>query len=170
MQFVPSENGSTYETDAPNWLSAPERQSFRIAITADALKRRIGRSLRWQLGQLYGIVGPGAINARFVYKGLKRRMYVSENHDADGDKLALTWRPANDFRFDGNPFSGEPVSYPAPENSLFVVYLSPNEMCDEFPNIDGWIEHWAWIDADPQDPARPVQWAERYDCCVWQAD
>ena len=84
-------------------------------------------------------------------------------------KLVITWAAKRDAYFAGDPFNGRLEYSPAPENRVFAVYVSPNEMLDEFPSIAGWAEHWTWIAADPGTPGAPIDWRTRYDRRIWTA-
>lgn len=162
-------SASVYRTDTVNWLGLPEVDSLSIAITTSELQRSMARGLRWPLGQLYGIVGPGAIFTRYVFQGLQRPMYVGNDRGADRDKLALVWSPSHDVRLEGPAESPRLEKHPAPLGRVFVTYISPNRMNERFPDIHGWIEHWTWVDEDPANRGRPVDWNRRYDACVWES-
>jgi predicted anti-sigma-YlaC factor YlaD len=167
VDLIRHEEGSVYQTAAPNWLSTPGRTELNIAITPSALKRRMNRGFHWQLGQLYGIIGPGAISADLVFQGLRRRMFVADDPSADAEKLAVVWQPKSDFCMEGDPFDPHLATSPAPDNSVFVTYLSPNRMTAAFSNVDAWIEHWAWVDEDPVEKGHPIEWRDRYESCAW---
>lgn len=57
----------------------------------------------------------------------------------------------------------------APANRVFVVYISPNEMLSQFPDVYGWAEHWAWVAADPSLKGAPIDWETRYDEKIWSS-
>lgn len=159
--------------DAPNWNESPGKSHLQYAVANGAIKRRGLRGVRWQLGQMYGVLATGLIFAKFVFKGLQRPMLVDGNGNADQDKFALTWDADRDAKLAGDPFSPTFDYVGAPENSVFVVLASPNTMHDEFPDVDAWIERWAWVDGDPNNKGAPinaiVEEDSRYADCVWRA-
>lgn len=170
MEFVSSPHGGYYATDCANFLSKPNVDCLRVAITNKKLLLRLGRGQRVQLGQLYGVIGPGAILASSAHRGLNRGMMVGEDDKAHLEKYALILNAKNDAKLVGDVF--DPANFErvaAPANTVFCVYLSLNKMTEEYPEIDCWIEHWTWIGTDTEDTLLPVDWKNRYDeACFWK--
>ena len=119
------------------------------------------------IGQMYGVVGPGLIMAQHVFQGLKRDMLVRDDDHADIKKLAVTWSALRDAVFVGDTFDGKLAYMDAPVGSVFAVYISVNEMLEDYPDIYGWAEHWTWIAADPARPGAPIDSRGRSDCQLW---
>lgn len=165
LEFVREPGGAIWVAEAPDWINSSS--PLKIGISQDAIKIRVQRGLRHMVGQLYGVLGPGLILAQHVFQGLKRDMYVRNDSHADVKKLAITWAHPRDAFFAGDPFAARLEYLPAPENRVFGVYVSPNEMIEEFPSILGWAEHWTWIAADPNTAAAPFGWAQRYEKRLW---
>lgn len=156
-------------TDAINWTGDGLGDSKKIGISPEAIIARADRGLRRQIGQMYGVVGPGLIMAQHVFRGLRRGMLVRGDDEAAAKKLAITWAAKRDATFAGDRFDGRLEYVSAPENCVFAVYVSPNEMLETYPDIYGWAEHWTWIAADPELSGAPVDWRNRYDSRVWPA-
>ena len=166
MEFIREPGGEVWAAEAPNW-TGDSRQILKIAITSDAIKRRAQHGFRHMVGQLYGVLGPGLILAHHVFQGLKREAYVRDDSLAGEKKLVVTWTAPRDAFFAGDRFQGRLEYLPAPENSVFAVYVSPNEMIDDYPSIFGWAEHWTWLAADPETVGAPINWRTRYDRMIW---
>ena len=130
----------------------------------------MGRGQRTQLGQLYGVIGTGAILATSAHKGLNRGMMVGDDGDAHLEKFALILCPQHDAMLADERFDPASIErFSAPENTVFCIYLSVNKMLDEYPEVDCWIEHWTWVGADASNSSMPVDYQNRYDeHCFWK--
>jgi hypothetical protein len=166
VEFIKEPGGEVWIAEAPNWVDDSE-PPLKIAVTLDAIRLRGARGFRHLIGQMYGVLGPGLILAEHVFQGLKREAYVRDDSHAAEKKLAITWAHPQDAYFAGDPFDGRLEYHGAPENRVFAVYVSPNEMIDTFPSIFGWAEHWTWIAADPKTVGAPINWDTRYDRRLW---
>ncbi len=166
MKLVQQPGASVWVADAPDWTNSG-KSHLSIAIDLRSIADRAARGLSWQLGQLYGVVGTGLIMTRHVFQGLKRDMYVRMDTDAASKKLVATWPAHRDAELVGDPQNPQLRYVGRPNNRIFVVYISPNEMLTDFPDIDGWAEHWAWIVSDPLKIDHPIDWNARYDKKVW---
>ena len=142
---------------------------LKIGITNDAIATRASRGLSWQVGQMYGVLGPGLIFAKHVFQGLKRGMYVRNDTQADAKKLAVSWDANEDAQWVGGPHDGTIEFCPSPDGSVFVVYISPNQMIQQFPDIYGWAEHWTWVAGDPSVPGAPIESETRYETRLWSS-
>lgn len=166
LTFMQQPGGGAWVAEAVNW-EEDDRPHLNIGITKAAILARSARGQRWILGQMYKVVGTGMILAKHVFRGLRRDMLVGDDDTADKKKLAITWVSPRDAKLTG-PASACQVEYEeAPEGCVFVVYVSPNEMLKDFPNIYGWAEHWAWLPADSNLPGAPIDWETRYDSRIW---
>lgn len=168
LQFVRQPGGGVWIAEAPNWAGISGRTELNIGIAPGAVAARQERGQRWQIGQMYWVVGTGLISANHVFRGLRREMYVGDDKDADEKKLAVSWASPHDARAVGDSFGAiQPEYHPAPAGCAFVVYISINKMLGKFPDVYGWAEHWTWVDGDPGSPGAPVEWQERYEERVW---
>lgn len=80
-----------------------------------------------------------------------------------------TWAAPRDAKLVGDEFNPSLQYFDAPANGVFAVYISPNEMLTDFPDIYGWAEHWAWIAADPTVSGAPIEWNSRFDAKIWSS-
>jgi len=168
VELLKQPGSHVWVADAPDWTGS-SKSHLRIAVYLPTIVGRAERGLSWQLGQMYGVVGTGLIMTRHVFQGLKRDMYVRDDKDAASKKLVATWAASRDAEIVGDRSNPHLNYVPAPENRVFGVYISPNEMLTDYPDIDGWAEHWAWIAADPDCPGAPIDWNFRYDKKVWSS-
>lgn len=130
----------------------------------------MAQGVRWYLGQMFGVMGPGLILARHVFKGLRREMFVGDDKRAASDKLALSWRPERDARLAGPKENPILEFNDAPKDRVFVVYISLNQMLGDFPDIYGWAEHWAWVQQSAELPEAPVEYEVRFDNRLWSRE
>jgi hypothetical protein len=168
---VQTPTGPAWATaDAPDWTGrSPAGSAVKIAITKSRIAALASRGQRTILGQWYGIVQPGLILTQHVFEGLKRGMLVDHDGRADMKKLAFTWAAKRDATLVGPAHDARVEFCDAPKDRVFVVYVSPNEMLEQYPDIAGWAEHWAWVAANPSLPAAPVDSDSRYDRRLWSA-
>lgn len=166
MNLQKQPGGHVWVAEAPNWTGS-DAPHLNIGIHPQTIIFDAGHGLSWKLGQMYGVLGPGLIMAQHVFRGLKRRMYVGEDKNAAAKNLVATWAPLRDAQLVGDRFNSVLQYVVAPTGRVFAVYIVPNEMLTEFPDIYGWTEHWAWIAADPDMPGAPIDWKTRYDAKVW---
>jgi len=166
LELIKELGGAIWVAEAPDWVNGGT-QPLRIGIAQDDIQLRAGRGLRYMVGQLYGVLGPGLIFAEHVYRGLKRDMLVRGDSHADVNKLAVTWAATRDARFVGAPEDGRLEYLEAPASRVFGVYVSPNKMLDAYPSIFGWAEHWTWLPADPNVTGAPLDYATRFEEELW---
>ena len=172
MKLHEQPGGHVLVAEAPVWdNSSPTlngRNHLLLGRMPYAVLRDTDLGFTWYLGQLYGVVCPGLIFAQHLFEGLKRDMMVEDDENAAAKKLAATWSQPRDARLIGSdPFNMKLEYYPAEQNRIFCVYISRNEMLEEFPHIFGWREHWTWIAADPTVPGAPIDYGTRYDRQLW---
>jgi hypothetical protein len=96
-------------------------------------------------------------------------MMIDDNRDAASEMLAASWPQSRDALLVGDPYRPALKYLDAPKNCVFVVAISRNERLKDFPQIYGWMEHWTWIAADPEETGAPVDWKTRYDERIWTA-
>jgi hypothetical protein len=165
--------GHVYIAEAPLWQDSHPSQNGRdhllVGISPLTLRLQAQRGLSTAIGQLFGVVIPGLILTKYLFRGLKRPMMVRDDATADNKKMAATWANPQDARFVGSKQDSQLECTAAPVGRVFVVYLSPNLMIEDFPDIYGWAEHWTWISADPTLDGAPIEWDRRYDHRLWTA-
>ena len=167
MELLEQPGGLVRYAEAIDWTSQSPTGVLLIGITNEAIAARARRGLRHLLGQMYGVVGPGMIMAQHVFQGLQRHMYVRDDEEADSEKLAVSWSARRDAILAGDRSDPNLEYQAAPENRVFVVYVSINRSLDQFPDIYGWAEHWTWIANDPNLPGAPIDWETRYTRKLW---
>ena len=170
LTLITQPGGRVWVAEAINWTGQGAGEVLPIGINTQAIVARAGRGLRHALGQMYGVVGPGMIFAEYVFRGLRRDMYVREDREAARKKLAVTWNARRDAVLGGDKINPTLVYMEAPADRVFVVYVSPNESSTKYPDIFGWAEHWAWVSRDPDLPGAPIDWSTRYDEKIWSKD
>jgi len=133
-----------------------------FGIFQDDLRKRYDRGQNSALAQLDGIVVPGLILARHIFRGLKRPLYDDGSMEADTQKLVHSWRPNYDFDW-LDPF-GRPRKLAPVKNCVFVVLITKNERhLDKYPEVFGWIDRWNWVYEDLNLPEAPLNWSSRYE-------
>jgi hypothetical protein len=141
-----------------------------LAIRAQDLKRLWQRGQRFAIIQLYKLVIPGIILSKHIFQGLRRPLLTDGLPNADKTKWIYSRRPQFDW-MPSEPTDGgadRSARTSAPEGKVFVVIVSPNERHQaEFPMVDGWLDHWNWVQQDDGLAEAPSNWLERYDRKVW---
>ena len=160
MAILEQKGGTVFTVKAHDWRDV--EQTVILGIPMQQVRTRAGRGLRHMLGQMYGIIEPEIITADHIFQGLNRAMCVNGDNKADAEKFAYCWTPKFDYVLFGDRFSPTLQHRSAPEKTVFVTLISPNEDLTNYPDIAGWIEHWSWVDACPQDSSKPIEHDERY--------
>jgi hypothetical protein len=172
-EFLSQPGGNVYVVEAPVWESSvPElvrRDHLLLGITPKTLKAHAAMGLSVRIGQLYGVVTPGIIFTKYLFRGLKRGMMVGASGGVDSQKLAASWDQPRDAFLGGDPQNVILKFRDAPPGSVFVVYISKNEVLKDFPAIYGWLEHWTWVASDPNTLGAPVDYKTRYEEVLWVA-
>ena len=120
------------------------------------------------VAQLYGLVADGISRTKHIFKGVKRPLLTDGNMDGDKAILVYARKPAFDCAWRGTQFDGLVERLDPPQGCVFVVYVTPNHRHkSQFDEIDGWINHWTWIDEDQALPEAPTDWVGRYLSRVW---
>ena len=147
-------------------------QEGQLAIRTSDLKQLMQRNQATAIVQLYKLVIPGLVLTKHIFQGLNRPLFCDGKPDGDKAKLIYTRRPGLDFY--ATPKAGiahdyDAVRKPAPLGRTFAVIVSPiqDQHREDYPDIDGWIEHWYWTAADARLPDAPVDWIDRYGKKIW---
>jgi hypothetical protein len=99
-------------------------------------------------------------------------MRASDMH-GDANFFAYSWRPDHDFVWEGSQFDGYPVKKKPPSGIVFVVLVHLFKTPEDGPNhglVSGSIEHWSWVNGDPELRFAPIEWEERYEDHLWSRD
>jgi hypothetical protein len=137
VELLKQPGAHVWVADAPNWTDDRTRTHLTIAVSLEGIQSRADRGISWALGQMYGVLATGLILAEHVFEGLRRDMFVREDMNAAKRKLAVSWAAKRDAELIGDKFAPTLRFVEAPVNRVFVVYISPNEMLTEFPDIHG---------------------------------
>lgn len=139
-----------------------------LAMLASDLKALGSRGQSTLIAQAYGLIAEGLILTKHVFQGLQRPLRTDGNGSADREKLVYSRKPSFDYAWRGDGATGKHVRLDAPPARVFAVYVSPNvRHREDFQKIDGWINHWAWIDEDAVLSEAPKEWVDRYDSKLW---
>jgi hypothetical protein len=140
-----------------------------FAIRASVVDFMADRGLGTKFVQFYNLVMPQLIDAKYIFQGLRRRLYNDDQQDGDKEKLIYTWRPKKDYhweREEGKP--GKCVTLDARPGFVFAVIASPNLRAGpEYKDVACFIEAWNWLEEDSASPGAPVEWVDRYDQRLW---
>lgn len=119
------------------------------------------------IAQFFKLVLPGIILTKHVFRGLQRPLLADADNQADEKKLIYTRKPAYDYVWD-DARSGSVMQLDAPAGGVFAVHITPNvKHREQYPEIAGWIDHWAWIEEDAGLPEAPTGWVDRYNEKLW---
>lgn len=56
-----------------------------------------------------------------------------------------------------------------PPNKVFVAWVAPNvDFIGQYPDVVGWIDHWAWVKSDARNPLYPVEFDGRFVEKLWE--
>jgi len=127
---------------------------------------RLGRlGLGTLLAQYRGIVNTGLIITQHAFQGVKRELFFDGSTHSDKDIVAYAWKHGWDYEFRGDPFNDPPTRLMPPSGKVFVVLISP--VTDGRQDIEGYIDHWSWVDESTDLPGAPVGWRDRYERRLW---
>ena len=162
--IIRTRNDQSYiEVDGP--LFGEGEGKFWIATSS--LGEYCKRGQTTSLAQFYRLVMPGLILTRHIFEGLSRPLYCDGQMSGDASKFVFTRKPAWDFFWVGGG-NGHIVQKRAPEGAVFVVILSINKNhLTEYPEVNGWIERWNWVDEDSGLEEAPEGWVDRYSDLIW---
>jgi hypothetical protein len=136
-----------------------------LAILNTDVETLKARGENTALAQLQSILLPGLLLTRHVFEGLRRPLLCDGSRDGDQKKLIYSRKPAIDIVVEGSVSSGlRMVQRRPPDCRVFSAIVSPNDRHrDEFPAVDGWLDHWSWVEEDFGLPEAPQNWIDRYD-------
>jgi hypothetical protein len=138
-----------------------------FALRQVALDEYLQRGQGTQWTQLLNLVLPQLIQARHVFKGLRRGLYNDDDPEADKANLIYTWKPDFDCEWEGGA-GGRTVRRQAPHGAVFAVIASPNlKHREKYPDVDCFIGRWTWMEEDAVLAEAPVEWVDRYDRKLW---
>jgi hypothetical protein len=139
----------------------------KLGLLASDLKHRAANHQFTEIAQFYTLIADGLIMARHIFEGLERPLFCDNSEDGDKGKLVYTWKPTRDFEWVGGKH-GRPESRNAPRGCTFGVIVSKNTKHeDQYPGVDGWINHWSWVAEDNGLAEAPVNWVDRYTRKLW---
>lgn len=169
--ILKSADGGNWVAETIDFRSSDPHAILNLGISKSAITNRAQRGLSWSLGQLYGVVATGLINVEHIFQGLRRRLSVNGDGDADEKKYVFTWSAKRDARLGDD---GVLKFFPAPlddhgRERVFFVIVSPNVQSEKFPDIFGWIEWWGWLPSHAAMRGAPVDYDSRYDSRIWSS-
>lgn len=151
------------------WLPDDRAENQRrigcLAILISDVAELKARGQNTTVAQLQSILLPGLLLTRHVFQGLRRPMLCDGQRDADATKLVYSRKPALDVLVKGHARDGFTSAHcQPPDAKVFCVIVSPNVLQrDEFPDVDGWIDHWNWATESHGLAEAPRSWIERYE-------
>ncbi len=151
------------------YKDAPTRslREAKFGLTITNLEKRAKNHLHTEIAQFYTLVNDGLILTRHAFSGLERPLYCNDSSNGDKEKFVYTRKPTYDYEWSGGR-QGKPIRKKAPKGHIFAVFISPNLDQDGlYPEIQGWIEHWAWIEEDQGLSEAPINWVDRFNNKIW---
>ncbi|MBI2504906.1 MAG: hypothetical protein HYW07_16940 [Candidatus Latescibacteria bacterium] len=157
-------DGIRYFKLAALWVRQASASPKRgcIAITEEQLANYLNRGQLPAYAQFVKIVTPGMVNTAHIFRGLKRPLRNDDDPNTDEKKLVYVWTPPRDFEWQGGP-----VPIPRRPRHVFVTIVTPNNLVEEFPDVDGWLERWNWVRESPKYQGHPLDWRNRYTTKLW---
>ncbi|WP_291996725.1 hypothetical protein [Candidatus Accumulibacter sp. ACC012] len=147
-------------------LATPKVGNLALLVTD--LRAIASRGQSTAIAQFYGLLCGGMILTKHVFVGLQRPLLTDGNNGADAEKLVYTRKPECDYLWAGTKHDGDYERIGAPPSSVFTVLVSPNvKHRADFPDVDGWINYWTWVEEDSFLPEAPVDWVDRYEARLW---
>lgn len=150
------------------WIEKPgdKPEKAKFGYLSNDLKKNWDRGEGTEIAQLYGLVIPGLILARHIFKGLDRPLYCDGNEHGDCDKRIYTWKPRHDFIHDA--IKKAEMRILSPTGKVFAVIVAPNiKHKEKYPDIKAWIDRWVWVDEDEGLNEASVNWVDRYESKIW---
>ena len=164
---------------AEYWNFDYQIPSFRSSVELMSASANIAflakRGQTFQLGMFLGaIIGASQETSPFAaqfnnssakyeacFKGLKRGNNFGPKQQLNKDLEILAYVQSPNF---GYRFNGEILErLPAPKNSVFVsMYSSANDFVSH-----NTLQHFSWVESDPNNPLSPMHCAERYVERLW---
>lgn len=140
----------------------------KLGLLCSDMHQIMARGDSTLVAQFYELVVPGTILTKHVFLGLQRPLRTDGNSSADREMLVYTRKPAYDAVWVGGR-DGHVKRVDAPAGCVLTVIVRPNygKHHAEFPEIDGWINHWAWVEEDEALSGASKQWVDRYIMKLW---
>lgn len=164
--------GTTLQRDA--WIARALDTSghgeVKLGAHPSTMSTYASHRRRAPLGQFFGLIQHhGMLLApRALYRGLLRPLNQPGHDD---DVIAYITTPSITYTFNG---AGQLVSYPAPRDCVFVVFVSfsqtvidairKNAACE---SSAGAVLDWEWTQADAAMPFLPADYQTRYRSVLW---
>lgn|GEM_PF-3587899 len=161
MNQIEEGKESIYLIDGIN----PDDTAAKFGVLKRHLALTLERGQTVRFAQLVRIVEPGLVLAHAIFKGVKRPCKSGSDMDAGENKHFFILKPKTDWDWpSGQKFEDEsgPVEKDIPQNRVFYVIATPNDNRDQFPSVDYWLDHWAWVEADSENPNFPINFSLRF--------
>jgi hypothetical protein len=143
----------------------------KFGLLASSLKEYGERGQFSEIAHFYTLVGDGLILTRHIFKGVNRRMFTDGDMGADEKVLVYVQTPSVDYEWGKDRFRDDPVELPAPRGCVYTVLINPNSNHrDDYPEVAGWINRWAWVEADLFRRDEPINARSRYSEKLWSKE
>lgn len=144
----------------------PPRVGLLAVLSKDMLEYA-KRGEATAIVQFRRLVVPGTIMTRHVFQGLQRPLLTDGDKESDQRMLVYTRRPSLDYWWHG--LKKIVVQVEAPKGKVFSTIVTPNDgkHKDKFPEVDGWIDAWTWVNEDSGLSEASINWVDRYNGKIW---
>lgn len=163
-----AEEKKTYQVQTlwPDGLRDDVRDGL-CAVHKDQLAAWGDHGEQTKLAQLVRLVSPVMVHVKHIFCGLKRPCRVGDNKAADATKLIFVCSPESDYEHSKVSCRVEPKS--PPTGKVLTIIVSPAEPKHQatWPKIDGWIEHWCWVEEARDLAYAPIHYSTRYSKRLW---
>lgn len=152
-------DGYVFDEDKKN----SEPKIGLLALLSTDAQAYAKRGEAHKLVQFDKLVKHGMILTRHVFQGLKRPLRTDGNSESDKLMQAHSRKPSYNYSWNGRV-----IQEAAPKNTVFVVVVRPNTKHKEkYPEVDGWLNSWTWVDDELGLAEAPIDWVGRYDKKIW---
>ena len=171
MDHIQSEFGDYWRLTCVNFL-APEHQgeAINVGFNSQSLAKRIHRSERSKVGELYGLVPKALIKCEYVFNGINRPLKSDSDPSGAANKYVASYQTDTTYVWEGTPYSGQAVPHKLLESLVFCVFMSKNVDNFRYPDVAAWIEHWSFMDKCPEDGVKPIDHSTRFSCISWEKE
>lgn len=151
------------------WIPDPSAHKGRrvgnLALLRSDVATMTARGQNTVVAQLEYLLLPNLLLSRHVFRGLRRPLLCDGDRNGEKSKLIYSRKPAFDVLVTGSAATGFKVTQrPPPDARVFCAIVSPNvRHRDQYPMVDGWLDHWNWVPEDSGLPEAPSGWIDRYD-------
>lgn len=150
-------------------LGASREQYLGVGITKRFVAKMMAERNLSMIGRIFGILPVEMLRITSAHLGLQRPLRHEQDGDADGKVVVVVMHPTEDVTGllqDDGSISIKQHTPPTRQN--FVALLSSNKQKSKYPDVEYWLEHCNWVDADPDAPKFPVDYMSRYEkACIW---